>query len=116
MDLLVAVLGGGLGLVQALQAAIVALVQPPVGGLRQPHPVHAVERDPQGADRPLQDRGEGVIELDPFRPQEITAALGLGDTGLGEVHVDPAREPVLPVPVALAVADHREIGHVSGPS
>ena len=113
MDLLVAVLRRGLGLVQALQAAIVALVEPPARGLRQPHPVQAVEHDPQGSDRALEDGGERLVELDPLGPQELAGFLRLRQPGRRQVDVDPAGEAVLEVPVALAVSDHRQMRHVA---
>src|SRR6185436_9940875 len=45
-----------LRLVEALQGAVVALVQAPALVLRQPHLVEPFERDPQRADRALQHR------------------------------------------------------------
>ena len=79
---------------------------------RDPHQVHLVERDPERADRPLQDRGEGEVEGEaglasaagrPRAPRRTPC--------LGEVDVGPAGEAVLLVPVALAVAQQDELGH-----
>ena len=75
-------LGGGLRLVEALQGAIVALVQPPVRGLRQPHPVHPVERDPERADRPPEDGGEAWSNSIASAPQQIAGPLRLLDAGV----------------------------------
>ena len=61
-DLFVPILGGGLGLVQALQGAVVPLVQPPVAHDRQPHQIEVVEDDPQGADGAFEERRVGDVE------------------------------------------------------
>ena len=52
----VAELGRGLGLVEALQGAVVALVEAPVVAHRQPGAVHLVERVPERPDRALEHR------------------------------------------------------------
>src|SRR3954451_20770171 len=115
VDLLVAVPGRCLGLVQALQAAVVALVQLPALELRQPHHVELVEDDPERADGALQDRGVGEVEAQALGLQEAPREARMLDAALAEVDVDPAGEAVLLVPVALAVAHHNEDGHRSLP-
>ena len=62
LDLVLAELGGGLRLVQPLKGAVVALVEPPVVADREPHQVHLVEHDPEGADRPLEHGDVGEVE------------------------------------------------------
>src|SRR3954453_5368562 len=114
-DLLVTVAGRRLGLVQALQPAVVALVQAPALDLRQPHHVELVEDDPERADGALQDRGVGEVEAQALGLQEAPGEARLLDAALAEVDVDPAGEAVLLVPVALAVAHHHEDGHRSLP-
>jgi hypothetical protein len=43
--------------------------------------------------------------------QQVPAGAGLGLSGVGQVHVHPAREEVLGVPGRLAVAEEDEIEH-----
>ena len=62
LHLLLAVLRRGLRLVQPLQRAVVALVQPPVLGDRDPELIHLVERDAERLDRALQHRREREVE------------------------------------------------------
>ena len=69
------VLGGRLRLVQAGQAAVVALVEPPGAVHRDPHLVDGVQGQPQGADSPLQHGGVADVKLiagiwDGFTEQE----------------------------------------------
>jgi hypothetical protein len=69
---------GGLGLVEAGQAAVVALVQPPVLLGRDPDLVGGLERQPQGADGPGQNRGEGQVELKACGLDQLAGAPGVG--------------------------------------
>ena len=55
LDLLIAVLFGGLGLVQPLQRAVVPLVQSPIPMDRNPHEIHLIQHDPEGPDGALED-------------------------------------------------------------
>ena len=57
LHLLVAELCGGLLLVEALEGAVVALVQPPVAPHREPAPAELVEGQVGGAHGPGQHRG-----------------------------------------------------------
>jgi len=50
---------------------VVALVQPPRALDRQPHQVHLVERDPQRADRALQQRRERHVEGDALGLEQL---------------------------------------------
>ena len=104
LDLLLAVLGRGLGLVQALQRAVVALVEAPALVHRDPVLVQLAQRDVEGADGALERGGIGHVEAQAFLAHQAAAGRGLGPALLGEVDVDPAGEAVLEVPLALAVA------------
>jgi hypothetical protein len=63
MDLGLAELDSGLGLVKSLQHPVMALVQAPAAVDWHPHPIEIVDHDPECADRPLQDRCEGNVEV-----------------------------------------------------
>src|SRR5471032_251300 len=111
--LVVAVLGGGFALVQALQGAVVALVQAPVVLDRQVHHVHLVHAQPQRADRALEHRGVGQVEGVAGLLQHLAGRLGFGDALLGQVHVGPAGEAVREVPGGLAVAHEYDFIHLN---
>ena len=53
---------GSLGFVQSLQVAVHAFIQTPGPDHRNPHQVHVIQHDPQGADGALQHRRESHIE------------------------------------------------------
>ena len=109
--LLVAILGGGLGLVQALQGAVMALVQAPGHADRGVHGVHRVQGDPQGADGALEQRGIGQVEGIAFFLEQFAGLAGLFAAGVGQVDVGPAGEAVFQVPLAFAVAHQNEFMH-----
>ena len=94
VDLLVAVLRGRLRLVEALQRAVVALVEAPVTDDRDPHAVHLVEHDPQRPDGTLQDRGVRDIEFDAEVPELSPRGRGLVDALVRQVDVRPAGEKI----------------------
>ncbi|CFP64848.1 Uncharacterised protein [Bordetella pertussis] len=112
--LLVAVLGGGLGLVQALQLAVVALVQAPVDAHRGIHGVHGVQGDPERADGALEHRGIGQVEGVTLALEQFARLAGLLAAGFGQVHIGPARETVFQVPLAFAVAHQNKFVHGVG--
>lgn len=56
-ELLFAIAGLGLGLVQTLQRAVVAFVEPPATPHGNPEPIGAVQRQMRGGDRAPQQRG-----------------------------------------------------------
>ena len=116
-ELLFAVLFLGLGLVQALQRAVVALVEPPVAMHRDPVPVGLVQREVGGVDRPSQQRRVEHIGLAVQLLDQLAGAGRFGPALLGEVDVDPSGEQVQRVPLALAVAqqNQRGISHDSDP-
>ena len=54
--------------------------------------------------RPLEQAGEGHIEIRAFRFQHGAGAMGFGHAFLGEVDVLPAGEHIEPIALALAMA------------
>ena len=109
--LLVAVLRRGLRLVQALQCPVVPLVEPPRVLHGDPHQVQLVQGDPQGADRPLEDRRERDVERESLGLEQLAGPLRLGLPLVGQVDVGPAGEQVFLVPDALAVTQQHDLGH-----
>ncbi len=109
--LLVAVLLGHVGLVQALQGAVVALVEAPVFVHRQPGAVHLVERVPQGVDGALEHAGVGDVEVVALGLEQLAGRHGLRDAGGGQVNIGPAGEAVFQVPGGFAVANQDEFVH-----
>ncbi len=88
-----------------------ALVQPPILLDRNPDLAAALQGQPQGADRAGEDRGEGLVELELRRAQQLAGAPGLPFALGRQVHVHPAGEAVLEVPLALAVAEQDKVRH-----
>ena len=114
LHLLFAVLGGGLALVQTLQCAIVTLVQTPALHHRQPGAVHVVEHDLQRVDCALQVARVAQVEIESGLGQGTSTFGGFRAARFGKVHVFPAGEQVLLVPLAFAVADDHERHGVRG--
>ncbi len=81
-----------------------AFVQAPVEGHRQPHPIHLVERQPERADGPFQDRGVGNIEIEAGRSQGAPGLARFDDALFGQVDIDPAGKAVFLIPGGFAVA------------
>ena len=106
-----AVLRGGLGLVQSLQRPVVAFVQPPALLDRNPHQVERVERHPQRANRAREDRRVRDVERVAAFAQHTSGFRRLGSSSLGQIDVGPTGEPVFPVPRALAVSQQNELRH-----
>jgi hypothetical protein len=106
------VLGDRLLLVEALERAVVPLVQPPVTPDRQPRPVGGVEGELGGADRPGQQRRVDHPEVDPrLLGQEPAGGGGLPLALLGEGDVGPPGEEVQLVPGGLSMAEEDQVGH-----
>src|SRR5438874_11023067 len=108
LDFVLAVLVGGLLLVQALERAIVPLVQPPAALDRNPRHLHLRERELRGLDRAQQQR-----LMDDTRPQPGLLHLSSGidrflDAAVAQRHVRPAREEILEIPRALAVPQQNQ--------
>ena len=87
-----------------LQGAVHALVEAPVLHDRCMHDVKVLENVPAGLDSALQCRGVADVEFKVLLLDLGRGAVRLGDTGGRKWHIDPARETVLDVPLALAVA------------
>src|SRR5262249_51483739 len=105
-----------LRLVQALQRAVVALVEPPVLAVGQPGAVEVLEHDGQGADGPLEQRGEAQVEVVSALAQQARRLVRFLHALRAQVHVRPSREPVLQVPRALAVPEQHQRLHECLPS
>ncbi len=105
-------LGRGLGLVQALQAAVVALIEAPGLVHRQPVLLQLGQRTLQGVDGALQYGGMGDVELQAFLAHQATGGGRFATPLLGQVNIDPTGEAVVQVPLALAMAQQYEsTGH-----
>ena len=102
-------LGGGVGLVETLERAVVTLVEAPGLVDGQPRAVHLVQNDVQGVDGALQERRVADVEVIALLLEGLAASSGLGAAGVGEVHVGPAGEEVELVPLALAVTNDDEV-------
>ena len=101
-----------LGLVLALQVAVVAFVEAPVPADREPAAPGRRQGDLGRADGPGQDRGVQYPQVQRLLGgQQLAAGPGLGLAGRGQVHVDPAREQVVGVPGRLAVAEEDQVEH-----
>jgi hypothetical protein len=73
---------GHFGLVQALQGAIVALVQAPAFLHGQPGAVHLVQAIPQRVDGALEHAGEGDVELVALGLEQLACDMAC-DTPVG---------------------------------
>ena len=113
LHLPLAVLLGGLRLVQALQRAVVALVEPPGVDDRDPHLVELIQRDPERADGAFEDGCVGHVENVAALTQQLAALVRLDHALLREIDIGPAGIQVLFVPDALAVAEQNYLMHSS---
>jgi hypothetical protein len=111
LDLGLAKLLGHLRLVEALERAVVALVEPPAPVDRDPHQVHVLEHDPQRLDRAPEDRGVRDVEDVAALVERLRRLVGFLNALLREPDVGPPREPVLLVPDALAVTEQHQLLH-----
>ena len=112
----VAVFGGGFGLVEALQGAIMAFVEAPVDGGGQPHAVHFVEGQPEGADGAFEHRGIGDIEFEAGLFEHAAGFACFGSAFFSQVDVHPAGEAVFLVPGGFTVTEQYEFVHGRGQS
>jgi len=109
LDLVISVLGSCVCLVQALQAAIVTLVESP-----RVHNWHSevlgLHADrPRGLDCPAQDGGEDDVKLEALLLDDLASVDGLLLAILAQVDIMPAGEDVGNVPQALAMADKDDL-------
>ena len=112
LDLLVTVLGGGLGLVHALEGAVVTLVELPALDDGQPLAVHGEQHVVQRVDGALEVAGVADVEVVAGLLEGLAAVESLLDASLGEVDIGPTGEQVGLVPLALAVTDDNEVHQV----
>ena len=91
-----------------------ALVEPPVPVHRDPQPAHLLQRQVQGPDGPGQHGGVGHVHAEARLGEERSGRAGLLFPLSGQIHVPPAGEAVLEVPLALAVAEQHERPHAAG--
>ena len=108
MHLLLAPALARLVLVQPHEVAIVTLVERRVEHDGQLVLVELAQDDLERVLRPLEQAGEGEVDMGALSFQHGAGAMGLGHAFLGQVDVLPAGEHVEPVPLALAVTDENE--------
>ena len=82
-----------------------AFVESPGMLNREPHEVHFVEDDPEGADGSLEDGDVGEVEGEALLFEKLAAFAGFLTSSIGEVDVGPAGEPVFLVPDAFSVTN-----------
>ncbi len=68
----------------------------------------------QRLDRARLEGGEGQVEVVALGLQHLARSLGLRLALLRQVHVPPAGEAVLQIPLGLAVTEEDEGGHGMG--
>ena len=82
---------------------------------RNPHEVQFVERHPQRSNGALEHRGVGHVESIALGLQHHAGFVSFLASFVGEIHIGPAGEAILFVPIALAVAEQyefvRSFGH-----
>src|SRR5690606_1815365 len=105
LGLLVAVPGGGFRLVQPLERTVVALVEPPALGHRNPQLVELVECDPARPQRTLEHRGERDVEGVPLGAKQVSGAARLFEAPGAQIDVGPPGDPVPVMPGAFSVSD-----------
>ena len=108
LHLVLAVPLGGLGLVQALQRAVVALVELPSLDDGKPGAVDLVEHDVERVDGTLQVARVANVEIEALGGKRLPTLNGLCATGIGQVDVGPSGEEVLLVPFAFPMPDEDE--------
>src|SRR3569833_1747253 len=101
-------------LVEAGQPAIVALIEVPVLGHRKPEAAHFPQRQVERSNGAGQYAGEAAVEIEASLGQQRAGPPGSGYAGVAEVDVPPAGEPVLKVPLRLAVPQKHQRRHQAG--
>mmetsp|Transcript_14124 Transcript_14124/g.33313 ORF Transcript_14124/g.33313 Transcript_14124/m.33313 type:complete len:214 (+) Transcript_14124:374-1015(+) len=105
LDLVVAVLLGGLRLVEALQATVVPLIQAPVVDDGHGKVLALCADSPGSANGTTQDGGEDDVELVALLLQALARLDRLLNSICAEVDIVPTGEDVGNIPLALTVAD-----------
>ena len=95
----------GIGLVETLQRAVVALVELPGLDDGQPFAVHLGEHDVEGMDCPLEARGVADVKVETRFFEGSTACGGFFAARVGELNIGPAGEQVEFVPLGFSVTD-----------
>ena len=103
--LFVAVLRGGIGLVETLQRTVVALVELPGFDDGQPLAIHLAEHDVEGVDRALETRSVADVKVETGFFEGAAACRRLFAARVGEFYVGPAGEQVEFVPLGFSVTD-----------
>ena len=113
VHLLIAEFRRRLCLVQALQGAVVTLVQAPVLDDGYPAAVKFFLGKPQGANRARQQRGIAQIEVQSGRLHQLSCLARVSNAFFSQVNVDPAGKSIFQIPRALAVSHQYQFFHVS---
>jgi hypothetical protein len=100
--------GRGFGFIEAGEATVVALVQPPVLLNRQPEALHFLKAQIERFDRAHLHAGEAQIEVEAAFRHELACGFCFGDACAGEIHVPPAGKAIRAIPNGLAVAEEDE--------
>ena len=95
----------GLGFVQALERAVVSLVETPTVVYRDPHEIHFFQRQPQRLNGALEHRGIRDVEHIPFATQDAARFHCFLDSLLAQPDIGPAGETIFFVPRTLTVAE-----------
>ncbi|CUN74125.1 Uncharacterised protein [Collinsella aerofaciens] len=103
--LLVAVLRRGIGLVETLQRAVVALVELPGFDDGQPFAIHLAEHDVEGVNCTLETRGVADVKVETGFFEGAAACGGFFTARVGELDIGPAGEQVEFVPLGFSVTD-----------
>jgi hypothetical protein len=93
-------LGGGFGLVQTRQPAIVAFIEVPVLIFGNPHLARRFQRQMQCGSRGSEP-GESHGRQDALFLEQGAGRAGFAFTLFGKIHVPPSGEAVFKVPLAL---------------
>ena len=111
MNLFVAMLLARFLLVEARQAAVMALVEPIVFLHRQPQPAHFLECEVKRLDRPRLDAGETGIRIDAAFFHQLSGGFCLFNALFGDIDIPPSGKAVFEIPLRLAVAKKDELRH-----
>jgi hypothetical protein len=97
-NLVFAVLFGSLGFIQALQSAVMSLVESPVLVMRNPGEIKLIRDGVVSLDGSLQDRCESNIKSETLFSQHFAGFNSLCNSVLGKRHILPPGEDVFFIP------------------